>query len=444
MTHEGTQEKSFLRAECIDKKELTKKLTYWCTQWKDRLLSTEPADRALIEKRIRYVLRHYHKAHDIPIVWVQSPVMMAIIACTASAVYASRQPFNGERSMRACVERDHAIDAYISGMGFHRSIIHSIEKEILEYWGKRIDQRIMQWLFKAFRESALHSFNHDIHSPLTQTIKDALIGPMMQLRRKGSLDIVDKFPSLVITPYEVYSWIINDAIGCSVYGSQSNESIDDRSDRTIPLEDVAAIDIDVTRKYTSNIKYTENLDRVTDRYLRNLLAWWGTYTRTGSLFSDNLLIGTGYHTFLHYAFSLTPPRLLKFYCDLASTGWIYFSDAFVIVCDRPAVLRTTQQRDDRGVRYLLHAPDGPAIVWRDGTALWYINGVRVPRNVVEAPETLTGKQAMCERNAEVRRIMIDRMGTERFLRDIKATVRLRCSMKIPTSTGSPGDSLPPI
>jgi hypothetical protein len=41
--------------------------------------------------------------------------------------------------------------------------------------------------------------------------------------------------------------------------------------------------------------------------------------------------------------------------------------------------------------------------------------VRVSRQVVETPETLTTEQILGETNAEVRRVMIDRFGAERLL-----------------------------
>ena len=49
--------------------------------------------------------------------------------------------------------------------------------------------------------------------------------------------------------------------------------------------------------------------------------------------------------------------------------------------------------------------------------MWAVHGVRVPRKVVEAPETLTVQEIASEPNAEVRRIMLDRYGPDRYLRE---------------------------
>jgi hypothetical protein len=63
----------------------------------------------------------------------------------------------------------------------------------------------------------------------------------------------------------------------------------------------------------------------------------------------------------------------------------------------------------------LHNDAGPAIAFRDGWALYYVHGVRVTRQIVERPETLTVAQIAGEANVEVRRVMIDRFGQDRYL-----------------------------
>jgi hypothetical protein len=47
--------------------------------------------------------------------------------------------------------------------------------------------------------------------------------------------------------------------------------------------------------------------------------------------------------------------------------------------------------------------------------LW--NGVEVTYQIAFQPETLTAQQALAEPNAEVRRVMVERIGLERFFRE---------------------------
>jgi len=97
----------------------------------------------------------------------------------------------------------------------------------------------------------------------------------------------------------------------------------------------------------------------------------------------------------------------------AHGGARFYHREFWIVCDRP----TTIGRDDQNRP---HCDTGPQIAWSDGWADWYIHGVRVPRQVVEAPETLTAQQIKEETNAEVRRVMLGRFGEARYLTEIGA------------------------
>ena len=96
----------------------------------------------------------------------------------------------------------------------------------------------------------------------------------------------------------------------------------------------------------------------------------------------------------------------------ASTiGWWWPHRSFVLVTDRPRVLHLDPDGSNRP-----HCEDGPAIVWRDGWSLWFVHGVRVTQQIVEAPGTLRVDRITYEENAEVRRVMIDRYGTEKYLR----------------------------
>jgi uncharacterized protein DUF6745 len=63
----------------------------------------------------------------------------------------------------------------------------------------------------------------------------------------------------------------------------------------------------------------------------------------------------------------------------------------------------------------LHAEDGCAAAWPNGERYWFWRGVEVTRQTIEAPERLTLADIRDETNLESRRIMIERMGAERFL-----------------------------
>jgi hypothetical protein len=96
------------------------------------------------------------------------------------------------------------------------------------------------------------------------------------------------------------------------------------------------------------------------------------------------------------------------------SGPRYMHKDFCIISDRPEVLLVDEQNRP-------HCDNGPFCRWRDGTALYAVHGTRVPWWVIEKPELLTVDVIAKEGNAEVRRVMIDRYGTQKYLEDSKAT-----------------------
>jgi hypothetical protein len=107
------------------------------------------------------------------------------------------------------------------------------------------------------------------------------------------------------------------------------------------------------------------------------------------------------------------PRLEALADAVAHLGWWWPLRGAAILTDRP----TRIARDQQG---RLHAEHGPALAWADGYTLHAIHGVRVPAHLVEAPETITVDQIRSEENQEVQRVMLDRYGHQRFLREAGA------------------------
>ena len=81
-----------------------------------------------------------------------------------------------------------------------------------------------------------------------------------------------------------------------------------------------------------------------------------------------------------------------------------------MVCERPTHI-------DRDAQGRLHSLTRKAIAWPDGWGLHRIHGINVPAYVVERPDQITVERIEAEGNAEVRRVMIDRFGTQRFMRE---------------------------
>jgi hypothetical protein len=104
----------------------------------------------------------------------------------------------------------------------------------------------------------------------------------------------------------------------------------------------------------------------------------------------------------------------KAYADAqTSAGWWWPHKDFVMVCNRPEFIK----RDEQG---RLHSDRSMSIRFRDGWGLWHWHGVEVTEQIILKPWQLTAKQALGEPNAEVRRVMVERIGMERFISEAGA------------------------
>jgi hypothetical protein len=96
-------------------------------------------------------------------------------------------------------------------------------------------------------------------------------------------------------------------------------------------------------------------------------------------------------------------------------GWWAPYNETCILQDRPSEIH----QDDR---LRLHNDSGPAIAYRDGWKIYCVHGVRIDDWIIEHPERMTPAQIDSEKNVEVRRVMIDKFGKERYLREAGAVL----------------------
>ena len=98
-----------------------------------------------------------------------------------------------------------------------------------------------------------------------------------------------------------------------------------------------------------------------------------------------------------------------------SCMWFYVFENAVVACNRAESISMNDRNQ-------LHNEAGPSVSFRDGFKIYNINGVRIPELVVMNPELITVDMIESEQNAEVRRVMTQRYGYERYLLDSGAEV----------------------
>jgi hypothetical protein len=117
----------------------------------------------------------------------------------------------------------------------------------------------------------------------------------------------------------------------------------------------------------------------------------------------------------------------------AGLGFFWVLVDWIVAVPRPAI---------SVVGGVLHDAAGPAVSWPGGERHWFWRGLRVPQRVIEEPDSLTPSDVHHEWNVEVRRVILERMGFDRYVREAGGRViaeddygRLwRCS---PMPTASP-------
>jgi hypothetical protein len=108
-----------------------------------------------------------------------------------------------------------------------------------------------------------------------------------------------------------------------------------------------------------------------------------------------------------------------------SACWWYAHRDFVVACERPAMIHLEpldEARSRAAGPHRLHHTAGPALAWPDGWGLHAIHGLPVPRWIIEHPDRITLLDIERQRNAEVRRVMLDAYGWARFIAHCGAEV----------------------
>ena len=107
-------------------------------------------------------------------------------------------------------------------------------------------------------------------------------------------------------------------------------------------------------------------------------------------------------------------EMLNHHCDLVrSVGWVYPFKDFCILTDRPE--RIIFDEEPR-----LHCEDGPAILYRDGYALFSWRGQRIPSKWITDPDTITPEIALTWENIEQRRAACEILGWGKILDQLNA------------------------
>jgi hypothetical protein len=148
-------------------------------------------------------------------------------------------------------------------------------------------------------------------------------------------------------------------------------------------------------------------------WLDNFLAL--TLNRPAFLTGTSLELGPGmvFAVARRHGFSMPMPRAAVPLVEAidqawADAGFAYCFDGWALVVGRPRVATFDDQAR-------LHNATSPALMFADDRPLHYWHGVEIPAALIEHSEAITAERIKAETNLEIRRVMIERMGAERFV-----------------------------
>lgn len=95
-------------------------------------------------------------------------------------------------------------------------------------------------------------------------------------------------------------------------------------------------------------------------------------------------------------------------------GWILPFEKICVICDRPLHLRFDSENR-------LHAEGESAIAFADGYSLYFHHGVKLPEQYGKVhPDLWEAQWLLSEQNAEIRRLLMERIGCDRICQQLQA------------------------
>src|SRR3990167_8886866 len=194
--------------------------------------------------------------------------------------------------------------------------------------------------------------------------------------------------------------------------------------------------IEALRKYIPEIKFNSAVDSAVDSAVRSAVDS-AVHSAVGSAFRSAVdsavdsAVGSAGYAYLGGSFWAGWPAYMEYMEEVLGVqigigktwkalapniGYWWALDGIVVATDRPKAIHL----DDQGQ---LHNENRMAIEYRDGMGLYAIHGVQpIPDWVILAPEAITADKIAVEKNMEIQRIMIERMGHDRYLIETGAAI----------------------
>ncbi len=368
----------------------------WADRWIAAGLSTARADRATFEAAARDCYRFAGLEPPKVIIWVDSPLVLALAAPIAAALLDSGQG-------RAV---DDAVTGAVTG-AVEGAVTDAVDGAVTDAVEGAVDGAVGRAVTGAVTGAVRGAVTGAVRGAVTGAVEGAVTGAV-----EGAVtDAVDG------------------AVGRAVHGAVEG-AVTDAVDGAVGRAVHGAV-TDAVRGAVRGAVHGAVEGAVTDavrRAVRDAVRLrWSHYL--GGQFWVGGWWGPAWYSFFREVCHLDLPgdlwdRARAYEQTAQSACWWWPHRDFIMVCERPTVIATelVDPALPRGWgSHRLHREDGPAVAWPDGWGVYSWHGVRVEPWVIETPAAdLTVGMVHAEPNAEVRRVLIARMGMARYLTESQA------------------------
>jgi hypothetical protein len=159
----------------------------------------------------------------------------------------------------------------------------------------------------------------------------------------------------------------------------------------------------------------DNWDNVRNKTARESIWESGTFRSKGNVcYGFNDAPWLGFYDFFLGVYKLNCCKKLIPLMELSKNcGWFLPYKNICVCSEKPETIKLINSK--------LHCNGGPAIHYRDGLNVWALNGIKVTKEIAETPsEQLDPKILIKEKNVEVRKEIIKKIGLARILQKLEA------------------------
>lgn len=151
----------------------------------------------------------------------------------------------------------------------------------------------------------------------------------------------------------------------------------------------------------------QNISRLVEEQIKSRLKPQNIgYTPFQSSFTFDQLGIFWLRKFYQLKFGIPLTETQKLFAE-ANIFWCYCTDNYFVYCPHPQTIVLDENNK-------LHHETGAAIKWDKNFELYVWRGIEVSKDLITQPQNITKEDIIGERNAEKRRIIQEKLGSERF------------------------------